>query len=261
MLKNSFKDKTFQFDSCPEEADVIFFSCFGSDHKKYKDFNAIKILYIGENVPVDFTVADYCLSFDFDSHEGKNFRLPHWYLYINWWNEPNFPHARISLENLFEQKDPKLISRRNNFCCIMIGNPVQNRIDVATKLNNYMQVHGYGRVFGKPYDGCKIELLKNYRWNICFENSITDGYVTEKLLEAKVAGCIPIYYGPYYANRDFNENCYINYLDFANSEELYKKIVEIDKDPVKFRELAQEPLFNKKPNLNSLEEFLRNIIR
>ena len=161
LLQNTFKKKIFDFNSSANEADIIFFSCFGSEHKKYKDSRAIKILYIGENVPADFSVADYCLSFDFDNYEGKNFRLPHWYLYVNWWNQPDFPHARISLEDLFREYDPKEISRRNNFCSIVIGNPVQNRIDVATKLNNYKQVHGYGRVFGKPYDGCKIDLLKN----------------------------------------------------------------------------------------------------
>ena len=91
-------------------------------------------------------------------------------------------------------------------------------------------------------------------------NSITEGYVTEKLLEAKVAGCIPIYYGPYQANKDFNQECYINYLDFSDSDELFNKIIEIDKDPTKFRELASKPLFNQNPTLEPLEEFLRNII-
>jgi len=260
LLKDAFKDREIEFDSSPEESDIIFFSCFGEEHKKYKDSNAIKIFYIGENVPANFSVADYCLSFDFDDHGGKNFRLPHWYLYVNWWDEPNFPHSKISLDELFYQYDPKEVYSRKEFCSIMIGNPVQNRIHVAQTLNQLNPVHGYGRVFGNPYDGSKVELLRNYRWNICFENSITDGYVTEKLLEAKVAGCIPIYYGPYYVNKDFNEKCFINYYDYRSPQELLEVVAKIEKSEELFLSLASQPLFNTPPNLDSLKQFLQNVI-
>lgn len=260
LLKDSFPEKTIQFVSDPNESDVIFFSCFGQEHKKYKESSQTKILYIGENVRADFSVADYCLSFDFDSYDGKNFRLPHWYLYVNWWNELNFPHARISVEKLSNQYEPNSVWGRSKFCSIMIGNPVSNRIEVANKLNTYKQVDGFGRVFGNPYSGCKIELLQNYRWNICFENSIYEGYVTEKFLEAKIAGCIPIYYGPFRSREDFNENCCINYFNYNSAEELLDRVTEIDRDEVRFRSLASEPLFNKIPDLEQLKLFIRKCI-
>ena len=261
LLEGTFKDRKINFNSDPDNADVIFFSCFGDKNKEYSDSKAIKILYIGENVPADFSVADYCLSFDFDDHGGKNFRLPHWYLYINWWGKPNFPHARISMEDLLKNYDPLTVAERRKFCSIVIGNPVHNRIEVAQKLNSYQQVDGFGRVFGNHYSGCKIELLKNYRWNICFENSITDGYVTEKLLEAKVAGCIPIYYGPFYANRDFNDSCYINYYNYNSCESLLEDVMKIDRDYNKLISLIQQPLFNTIPSLEGLENFIKNIIK
>jgi len=43
----------------------------------------------------------------------------------------------------------------------------------------------------------KIEYLKQYRFNICPENSNAMGYTTEKIFESLRAGCIPIYYGSY----------------------------------------------------------------
>ena len=260
LIKDCFPEKEINFNSSPENADVIFFSCFGSEHKKYKESSQIKILYIGENTRADFSVADYCLSFDFDSYGGKNFRLPHWYLYINWWNEPEFPHAKISLDQLSHTYKPEEIWGRKKFCSIVIGNPVMNRIEVAKKLNTYQQVDGFGRVFGNQYSGCKIELLTDYRWNICFENSIYEGYVTEKLLEAKIAGCIPIYYGPFRFREDFNENCCLNYFNYENSEDLLETIIEIDKNELKFRSLASEPLFNKLPDLEQLKLFIRKCI-
>ena len=193
LFKDLYKGIDIDFNSSPEEADVIFASSFGNERHKIKHSKAVKIFYTGENERPDLDFADYSLSFDFDTYGGRNYRLPHWYLYVNWWNDPDKTIAKISPEELYN-KDPEEIWNRKNFCCIMIGNPVQNRMEVAKKLNEYNEVHGYGKVFGNYFDGKKGDVLKHYRFNICFENSITEGYVTEKLLEAKAAGCIPIYY-------------------------------------------------------------------
>lgn len=258
-----FKDcfnKDFNFNSSPEEADIIFASSFGNERYKTKKLKAIKIFYTGENERPDLDFGDYTLSFDFDTYGGRNFRLPHWYLYVNWWNESDFPHARISLEQLNHKWEPEDICNRDNFCAIVIGNPVQNRIEIANKLNNFKNIHTYGRAFGKPYDGCKVKLLENYRWNLCFENSITEGYTTEKLFEAKIAGCIPIYYGHQSAALDFNDQCYINYIDFNSSEDLVNLVSKYENDKDSFMRIASRPLFNRLPDLTGLYNFLKYII-
>ena len=41
----------------------------------------------------------------------------------------------------------------------------------------------------------KVNLLREYTHHLAFENSVTDGYVTEKLFDALIAHTIPIYYG------------------------------------------------------------------
>jgi hypothetical protein len=258
-----FKDcfnKEFNFNSSPKEADIIFASSFGKERFKHKNSKAVKIFYTGENERAEFAFADYTLSFDFDTYSGRNFRLPHWYLYVNWWNEPNFPHARISLDQMNHKWEPKEIWDRENFCAIVIGNAVQNRFDVASKLNEFKGVHTFGRAFGNPYEGCKVKLLENYRWNICFENSITDGYTTEKLFEAKIAGCIPIYYGPQSTALDFNDRCYINYADYDSTESILDTIVRYERSLNAFSSIASQPLFHRTPDLNGLYSFLRYII-
>lgn len=259
-----FKDcfnREFNFNSTPDEADIIFASSFGNERNKVKNLKAVRIFYTGENERPDLNFADYSLSFDFDTYGGRNFRLPHWYLYINWWGEQDFPHARISMEQLTHKWNPEQIWEREKFCSIMIGNPVQNRIEVAQKLNEFKDVHGYGRVFGRPYDGCKVKLLEQYRWNICFENSITEGYVTEKLLQAKVAGCIPLYYGANVSS-DFNSNCTFNAgFDMTNLDSVFKFVYDLENDKDKFIKTASEPLFNVMPTMDSLYKFLSKIIR
>lgn len=260
LFRDVLSDKEINFNSSKEEADVIFASSFGNDRKNCKNLKAIKIFYTGENERPDLDFADYSLSFDFDTYGGRNFRLPHWYLYVNWWGVPDFPHARISVEQLFHKWDPEEIWNRQEFCSIVIGNPVQNRIDVANKLNEFKGVHGFGRVFGRPHDGCKIELLQNYRWNICFENSITEGYVTEKLLEAKVAGCIPIYYGHCSVSIDFNESCFINYTKYSSPKDLLYEISFYERNKNNFKTLVSENLFLKHPDISDVCSFLRRII-
>jgi hypothetical protein len=261
LFREALDNIKINFNSAPEEADIIMFSSFGSQNFNYKNSRAVKLFYTGENERANLSVADYSLSFDYDSHDGRNFRLPHWYMYVNWWDEPNFPHARISKERLFKKYDPEEVFSRKEFCSIIIGNPVRNRIEVAQKLDTFKPVHGYGRVFARPYSGCKVDLMEKYRYNICFENSIYPGYVTEKLLEAKVAGCIPIYYGTETVNTDFNEKCFINFASYSSNEELLQEIIELENNLSKFKQIASEPLFNEPPNLEKLYQFIRSALK
>ena len=233
MFRELLNDREINFNSTPQEADIIFFSSFGNSIYSARNAKAIKIFYTGENEPPKLDIADFSLSHDFDTHGGRNFRLPHWYMYV--WN-------------------------RKEFCSIIIGNPVRNRMEVAHKLNEYRPVHGFGKAFGRHFNGCKIDLMENYRYNICFENSITEGYVTEKLLEAKVAGCIPLYYGDDSAARDFNNKCYINYREMANADDMLRCVNELENKDL-FVRIASEPLFDVEPDLNSLYSFLRGAIK
>jgi hypothetical protein len=46
-----------------------------------------------------------------------------------------------------------------------------------------------------PGSGAKIELLEQTRFSVCPENSYGEGYWTEKLFQAHVAGAVPVYWG------------------------------------------------------------------
>jgi len=258
LFNNIYTDRIITYNNSPDEADIIIFSCFGEEYKKYKNSSAILISYLGENVKPDFNYCHYSLSFDFDTYNGKNFRLPHWFLYLNWWNEANAYFTKIS--ELEHKYNPVDIYNRDKFCSIVTSNPVQNRIDTYNSLSKYERVDGFGTVFGERCNSNKLDILKDYRFNICFENSISNGYITEKLLQAKIAGCIPIYYGDDSVKFDFNEKCFIDSRKFNDNKELTKYIAELDNNPDKFDEICSEPLFNILPNLDNLTNFLRGII-
>lgn len=243
----------------PEDADVMFFSLFGNENGRYKDCK--KIFFTGENVRPNFKRCDYSLTFDADEHEGKNFRLPLWYLYIDWfevnsYDNPDWliPESYLYNDNEFTQK------KKDKFCSIVYGKQIESRINAIQNISsNYKQVDVFGKANPNYYlpDGekYKLDLISNYKFSLCYENSVTPGYHTEKLLHGKVAGNIPIYYGDKSIGEDFNPDCFINAVDMSD-EELIQKIIELDQSDNLYNKMAKEPIFTEKVSLNNIKEFL-----
>ncbi|RZK44544.1 MAG: hypothetical protein EOO61_03455 [Hymenobacter sp.] len=67
----------------------------------------------------------------------------------------------------------------------------------------------------------KLALLQNYKFNICFENTIYPYYCTEKIWHAIAAGCLPIYYGKdTLIYETFPENSFVDASLFDSNESL-----------------------------------------
>ena len=86
--------------------------------------------------------------------------------------------------------------------------------------------------------------MQDYRFNLCPENSSYPGYVTEKLFHAFYSGAIPIYWGDPSANAAFNSKAMVNWHDYLNDDDLVRRVMELDNDPEKYREVCSQPIFN-----------------
>jgi hypothetical protein len=76
----------------------------------------------------------------------------------------------------------------------------------------------------------KILTLKKYRFSICFENTKDlDGYITEKIFACFAAGCVPVYWGPGNIETYIPKDCFIDYRDFKDREELYQVLKTMPK--------------------------------
>lgn len=77
----------------------------------------------------------------------------------------------------------------------------------------------------KTYKGMvdrKLDVLKQYKFSICFENGKEiPGYITEKIFDSLAAGCVPVYYGAPDVTRHIPKDCFIDYRDFASKDDLY----------------------------------------
>ena len=71
----------------------------------------------------------------------------------------------------------------------------------------------------------KFQILNKYAFNLCFENTISPNYITEKIWDSIENYCLPIYYGK--GNNIFNifpKKSFLDYSDFNNPRELFDYI-------------------------------------
>lgn len=215
-----------------ESPDYLFYSVYGDDHFNYPD--SIKILYTGENLVPDFNQCDYALGFHFIDFEDRYLRFPLYLIYPT--------YDRINQKSNLNNKD--LINRR--FCNFVYSNntnadPLRGRF--FKELSKYKKVDSGGKLFnniGHLVDN-KLEFIKNYKFTIAFENSKTNGYTTEKLIEPMAVNSLPIYYGNPKVGLDFNAKSFVNILDFESVDEAIEKIIELDQNDDLYLSYLDQP--------------------
>lgn len=257
----------------PEEADLIIFSCFGD--KNFRYMNKRRIFYTGENLRPNFdsfypipqrvfqvAKSDYALTFDF-SDDARNIRLPLWMLQIDWFGKTNYTNPQFTISPDLIDINRYSETTKDKFCCIMFNKPSPHRLETIDLLSRYKKVDVYGSIYNNVGYGedTKLEVISQYRFNICYENSIHPGYYTEKPLHAKIAGCIPVYWSDEKMSNDFNNKAFINLRDFNDDiSKMVQYIISIDEDESSYTKLKSEKLFSKNQNPNQVfNQFLQNL--
>ena len=68
-----------------------------------------------------------------------------------------------------------------------------------------------------------IEIAFNYKFHFTYENAIgVNGYITEKIIETFLLCSVPIYYGAFNISSHINSDCFIDFRNFDNYDDLYK---------------------------------------
>lgn len=70
--------------------------------------------------------------------------------------------------------------------------------------------------------GNKLETLAAYKFCICYENGILNGYITEKIFDCFFAGCIPVYLGAPNITAYVPEGTFIDRRRFEGYDSLYE---------------------------------------
>jgi hypothetical protein len=97
-------------------------------------------------------------------------------------------------------------------------------------------------VYGDKY----LEHLQRYRFTICFENCQQPANLTEKLLNAWLAGTIPIYWGCPGVLEWLNPNAFLYLPDasVASMDALIAQIKELDASPEAYGRMFRQPLID-----------------
>jgi hypothetical protein len=72
--------------------------------------------------------------------------------------------------------------------------------------------------------------MAKYKFLLCFENNTHDpGFVTDRIVDAFCARCVPVYHGPTSIEKHIPRECFINYRDFGRPEKLAAFLKGMDK--------------------------------
>lgn len=246
----------------PEQADVIFYSCFGDSNKQF--VNTKKIFFTGENRRPNFNNCNYSISFDFESYNQRNVRMPLWYIFIDWFDTKtsDMPFWLVPF-NYLNNTNEFTKTSKTNFCSAVFSAVKPNRVEFVEKISSYKSIEGYGKYFNKRlpnWERGKLDVFKHSKFIMCFENTAYPGYFTEKLFHAKLTGGLPLYFSDKTFDRDFNKNCCINLIDYENMDHFIETIKDLDSNNKKYLEIVNEPLFNKLPNLDEIKHAIFKIL-
>jgi len=138
---------------------------------------------------------------------------------------------------------------RPALCCIVNRYKESDRLNLLGERIRFVRAMGadidiYGRTDPEGITGWrsypnyhgptanKLRTLARYTFNLCFENCEEDGYITEKIIQALMAGCIPLYRGGgRFLEQTIPGNCFIN-CKGENPAMIYDRIRTMSKDEI-----------------------------
>ncbi|MDO4707275.1 MAG: glycosyltransferase family 10 [Porphyromonadaceae bacterium] len=190
------------------EGPLKFFAVFG--HPILAHFiSGRKVFFSGENLHGlwgkynhfrrNEHLYDLVLGFD-PLGDSRHMRFPLWIQYLVA-PEDSLEDIRAKIARINDIAN-RTNPERTKFACIMARHDGSGiRSQLGDLLGQVAPITYPGKFRNNTdelktkYNDNKKKYLRNFRFNICPENSITLGYITEKLFEAIISGCIPIYWG------------------------------------------------------------------
>lgn len=91
--------------------------------------------------------------------------------------------------------------------------------------------------------GDNLAIAAQFQFAVCFENMALEGYVSEKILNPLMAGCIPIYLGAPDIHRYINPDCFVNVNDYPSLEACIDDLNELRQDMPRVRRMLEASCF------------------
>ena len=251
--------KYYEFILEQNKPDYLMFSFYGNNHSDMKFNESIKIALYDEGYIPSFKEEDYTFGLAHIFYLDRYFRKSTLVEFLE----------KMKLKNSdFREARQKALNgtKREKFCGAIINNEPHLdhfREKFMAELSKYKKVDNGGTLGNNiGYNVTdRINFLNSYKFTMAFEKNSADGFSTDQILYALLAGTVPIYYGDYLIDEYINPNTYIlvrNHIDLMDKiefikkvdqdDELYKKFlmedVLVDEDVVRKRKKDEKDYWN-----------------
>jgi hypothetical protein len=231
---------------------------------------SLVLFQTGENVRHDFISADYSVTFDLGASNSKHFRMPYWMEMVDWHEEgvtgnqnPRFG-CLLNLERLCSPLGEDFLQRPQK-AAIFASHLREPRGTLLEAVKKQIEVVEFGKSFNSQIKNhsesglIKFDELQHFAFNLCPENGMYPGYYTEKIPEAFMAGCLPITWVDENVKVDFNPLAFINLAPMSAS--YFSELGNILHSKDILRGYAEQPLLLKRPSLEPLKNYLKDVIQ
>lgn len=218
-----------------------------------KNLKAKKTLwYTGENLRHPSGVFSGTLSFDKTDLNDNNYYLPYWMVALDWSEDPTSGELSISNLGLMKSRNPDY---RDRTACSFSSTLEPSRVNLQRAVARSMKVDSYGRAHGRWVEN-KHEVAQKYGFQICSENDLYPGYVTEKLIDAWNSQTIPIWTG-LDAEKYFNSEAILDFTRL-NCDEIFERLEALTEKEV--LEMRSAPILKRMPTIKPIVSFLEKVI-
>jgi hypothetical protein len=237
-----------------------------------RNYRPLRVFISYENVRYDDLNCDYYITSEIDKNSTNHLRIPFWKELIDWShlgvvrestefikrfdNYFKIEHLTSPQGQDFLKKDRKI--------CLFSSHLMEPRKSMYYNFSKHFVVDGNGPFFNKKIKNhksssfSKKEILKNYAFNLCPENTLYPGYYTEKVPEAFLSHCLPLAWADPNIELDFNKKSFVNLLNYSGDS--YLEISNLLKDDHFLKKFTYEPLLLSVPDLNKEINFVKKII-
>jgi hypothetical protein len=239
-LRRAFPGTELRFERDPTvNPDILFFSVFGEDNRKY---DCKKVCVSGEPYDLSHVRCDLLIDCKSTPHLQPGDAR---FVYL--------PFYAVSFAERFTSRPEDLLAsgggtsptERDRFCAFLYWNSVPFRNQLFESISRYKPVDALGRACApenqphdrghydpgrSTYNDLAVQKYLGYKFVICGENSILPGYVTEKIVSARLAGAVPIYVGAPDIADHFNTASFIHVESPQHVEAALDRIRAVDED-------------------------------
>lgn len=232
----------------------------------------LRIYYSQENIGFPKIKYDFSITPYFNIFDKSHLRFPLWKELINWShldinrNADNFIKRfddYYKIKDLTKPQGDDFL-KKNKKICIFTSHLNEPRKSLYYALSKKFTIDGYGPYFDKKIKHHNLSffnkknILKNYAFNLCPENSLYPGYYTEKVPEAFLSKSLPITWADSNIKLDFNNKSLINLLDYSKNN--FSEIIELLNDDIFLQKFTKEPLLLTEPNLVDEYKFVKKLL-